>query len=101
MRVLAARRPEVLFLASLLVLAVTLIARTVLDRPQQSLAIDTSAPASPPVSIGAEQTIGRLQDRIRANPEDTFAYAQLGLAFLQRVRETADPSLYTRADQAL
>jgi len=101
MRVLAARRPEVLFLASLLVLAVTLAGRTLLDRQQQSLAIDTSAAASPPVSLSADQTIGRLQERIKANPNDTSAYAQLGLAFLQRVRETADPSLYTRAEQAL
>src|SRR5262249_33112186 len=38
--------------------------------------------------------------RIRRNPNDTDAYAQLGLAQLQRVRETADPSLYGKAEAA-
>src|SRR5262249_5034892 len=41
-----------------------------------------------------------LQERIRQNPNDTNAYAQLGLAQLQRVRETADPTLYGKAEAA-
>jgi tetratricopeptide (TPR) repeat protein len=45
--------------------------------------------------------IAQLQERIKRNPDDTEAYAQLGLAQLQRVRETADPTLYPKAEQAL
>src|SRR5262245_59340976 len=101
MRVLSRRRPELLLLASLLVFTVTLVTRTLLERgrQQQQVAIDMSAPAPAPVVLGTEQSIAVLQDRIKSNPEDTYAYAQLGLALLQRVRETGDPSLYTRAEE--
>lgn len=35
------------------------------------------------------------------DPTDGLAHRDLGLALLQRIRETADPSLYPRADEAL
>lgn len=100
MRMLSARRPELTFVAALIVLAVALIMRTTLHQQQPSLAVNMDAPASAPVNLGAEQMIARLQERIQQNPDDTQAYANLGLAFLQRVRETADPGLYARAEQA-
>jgi len=98
MRVLAGRRPEVMLLASLLIFATMLTIRALLDRPAGSVAVDTVAPA--PIERSDEGAIAKLQDRIRRNPEDTPAYAQLGLALLQRVRETADPTLYPRAEAA-
>jgi tetratricopeptide (TPR) repeat protein len=46
-------------------------------------------------------TIDRLEQRVRANPEDAEGLALLGLAYQQRVRETGDPSLYPRSEEAL
>jgi tetratricopeptide (TPR) repeat protein len=100
MRVLAGRRPEVMLLASLLIFATMLTIRALLDRPAGSVAVDTAAPAPAPIERSDEGAIGKLQDRIRRNPDDTVAYGQLGLALLQRVRETADPTLYPRAEAA-
>ena len=52
-------------------------------------------PASPTVA-----EIADLRSRIGANPGDASALRDLGLALLQRVRETADPSLYAQAEEA-
>jgi len=98
MRTIAVRRPEIMFLATLAVFVVVLIGRTALGRIPAPVAVSPEAPA--PVTLSAEQQIAKLQDRIRRNPDDVAAYEQLGAALIQRVRETADPSLYTRADQA-
>ncbi len=100
MRVLSRRSPEMLLLASLVLFAATLLGRAVLKEKPVSLAVDTGGPAPAPVELSAERMIAQLQDRLRRNPEDTSAYAQLGLALLQQVRETADPTLYTRAEAA-
>jgi tetratricopeptide (TPR) repeat protein len=44
--------------------------------------------------------IERLQQRLKANPDDANTYAQLGMLMLARVRETAEPQLYVQAEQA-
>ena len=44
--------------------------------------------------------IDTLIARIKSTPEDGAAYRDLGLAFIQWFRETADPSLLDRADTA-
>jgi tetratricopeptide (TPR) repeat protein len=79
-------------------------------------AIDGSSPnlsAAPDVAVRAgelpgattAQRIEGLQAQVREAPSDPDGYAQLGLAYLQQVRETGDPTLYPRAqgsfDQAL
>jgi tetratricopeptide (TPR) repeat protein len=94
------RRPELMLLASLLILVMTLVIRVVLDRarPPQEYALDVPAPV--PAEITTEDAIKKMQDRLRSNPEDTAAYAQLGLLLLQRVRENADASLYNQAAAA-
>jgi tetratricopeptide (TPR) repeat protein len=99
MRVLSGRRPEIMLAAAVLVFITTLMWRTL---PSQMFAPATtsSQPAPAPLELGAARTVEQLQERVRRNPEDPDAYAQLGLALLQRVRETADPSLYARAEQA-
>lgn len=55
-------------------------------------------------SVAASSTtdgrIDELIERIKANPDDGPAYRDLGLAFIQWFRETADPTLLTRAEQA-
>ena len=35
------------------------------------------------------------------NPNDAQGYADLGGGYLEKARETADPSYYTKADQVL
>ena len=45
--------------------------------------------------------IAALRARLAADPDDAATLRDLGLALLQRVRETADPSLYDQAEEAL
>jgi tetratricopeptide (TPR) repeat protein len=92
------RHPEALLIASLLLFAATVFGRTVL-RPAAHGAAGR-APAPAPVEPGADAVIARLQARLRDNPADSASSAQLGLALLQRVRETADASLYAQAEAA-
>ena len=42
-----------------------------------------------------------LQTRLRANATDWQAYSQLGVAYLQKARETGDPTYYQKAEDAL
>ncbi len=100
MRVLVRQRPEILLIASVIVFIVVLGIRATMNSAPVNVAIDTSGPAPAPVALSSKDTVANLQARLKQNPEDTNAYAQLGLALLQRVRETADPALYTQADQA-
>lgn len=62
---------------------------------------DATSPPPAPLERSSEAMIRRFQERLRRNPDDSYAYAQLGLSYLQRLRETADASLYARAEQAL
>jgi tetratricopeptide (TPR) repeat protein len=89
-----------MLLAALLVFGLVVALRALRDQPATPLAVDMSAPAPAPIELGDERVIVGLQERIRQNPNDTDAYAQLGLAQLQRVRETADPTLYGKAEAA-
>jgi len=47
------------------------------------------------------QRIAGFEAALAANPKNGDALLGLGVALLQRVRETADPSLYPRAEKAL
>ena len=47
-----------------------------------------------------QRTIEGLQARLEADPTSSEAWLELGVALLQRVRETADPSLHPRAELA-
>ena len=49
----------------------------------------------------AERQVAALQERLRADGRDWQAASQLGAAYLQRARETGDPSYYGRAEAAL
>lgn len=57
------------------------------------------APAQP--ATGTQAEIARLQAVARRAPAATGPRVQLAAAYLQRVRETGDPSLYGRADALL
>ncbi|GLY92853.1 hypothetical protein [Actinoplanes sp. NBRC 103695] len=58
------------------------------------------AAAATPVDRQA-QAIARAQDRLRELPRDHQTWAALGVAYVERARVTADPSLYPRAEGAL
>ena len=49
----------------------------------------------------ADKAIGVAQTRLQQVPTDAGAKKQLAAAFLQKVRETADPSYYTKVDGIL
>jgi tetratricopeptide (TPR) repeat protein len=48
-----------------------------------------------------DSLIGSLQERIRENPKDFDSHINLANAYLQRVRETGDPTLYTKTEDLL
>jgi tetratricopeptide (TPR) repeat protein len=48
-----------------------------------------------------DSLVGSLQRQIRENPKDFDAHIKLAGAYLQRVRETGDPTLYTKAEDLL
>jgi tetratricopeptide (TPR) repeat protein len=45
--------------------------------------------------------VTRLQEQLMVRPDDAGGYAQLGGLYLQKARETGDPSFYTLADGVL
>jgi tetratricopeptide (TPR) repeat protein len=72
-----------------------------------------AAPAAPPQAIErlqaavdqrpvnrTDQLIWEYQGRVRQNPDDIQAYTQLGAVYLQRARETGDPTYYGKAEAA-
>lgn len=48
-----------------------------------------------------DQLIWDYQERARNEPQDSSARAVLGAAYIQKARETGDPSYYGKADQVL
>lgn len=61
-----------------------------------------SAPAvATAASSASADRVASLQTRLAANPDDAAALTQLAVASLARARDTADPSWYRKADQAV
>src|SRR5947209_45454 len=48
-----------------------------------------------------DRVVEEMQGRITKDASDSAALSQLGLAYLQKARETNDPAYYTKAEQAL
>src|SRR5215204_5492518 len=48
-----------------------------------------------------DSLVGDLQQRIRDNPKDFDSHINLANAYLQKVREIGDPSLYTKTEDLL
>ena len=72
--------------------------------PNQSLSfeLDTfTADAASRTSASTDSLVQTLQERLRANPNDWQAYSHLGLAYLQKARETGDPTYYQKTEEAL
>jgi tetratricopeptide (TPR) repeat protein len=90
------RRPLLILAASLLLFLGALGLQ--LSKDAESAA---SSPPPAPLERSSEAMLRRFQQRLQRNPEDSFAYAQLGLSYLQRLRETGDASLVVKAEAAL
>jgi tetratricopeptide (TPR) repeat protein len=45
--------------------------------------------------------VSTLQEWLKQNPADQLAYVRLGAAYLQKTRETGDPTYYTKSDEVL
>ncbi len=72
----------------------------------QVLASDRPPPSAPAyVGEGTvsrtDRSIGALQERLRQRMDDQPSQTALGLAYLQKARETGDPGYYTRAEGVL
>jgi tetratricopeptide (TPR) repeat protein len=66
------------------------------------LDVDTFLSAeSSRTNASLDEQIQNLQDQLREFPDRWQAYSQLGLAYLQKARETGDPSYYQKTEQAL
>lgn len=87
-----------------LVVAISLAGPILAERLQPRSAPSASAPA-PSITQGGvsatDRAIGTLQERLRQQPNDQRSQTALGLAYLQKARETGDPGYYTRADGLL
>ena len=111
-KAIALSRPQVMLMASAVILASVAAYRFVLTQPAT-----VPANVAPPISANADltdaqvmrtalgtadtaSTIVALQGQIKANPKASRLYAQLGWAFVQRARENADPTNYAQAAQA-
>ncbi len=49
----------------------------------------------------SDKLVAALQQRLRENPRDFSSHINLANVYLQQVRETGDPSLYTKAEDLL
>jgi tetratricopeptide (TPR) repeat protein len=78
------------------VLAVTLLAGLLVGRFLVA-GRDGATPPLTPAASDAATTVTRLQDELRRRPDEPRLLTQLGVAYVTRARETADPSFYTKA----
>lgn len=53
------------------------------------------------VSGYTDSAIASGQERVKADPKDYEGFAQLGVAYLQKARESNDPTFYGQAEDAL
>lgn len=60
------------------------------------------APKAPaPVAEAPADRISTLQDHLRQDPQDQRSATELGLAYVQKARETSDPTYLTKAEGVL
>jgi tetratricopeptide (TPR) repeat protein len=65
-------------------------------------AVGPALSSKPVIEAGSlSRAITNLQERLRTVPSDWRSYADLGLAYVQQARITADPSFYPKAEAAL
>jgi tetratricopeptide (TPR) repeat protein len=91
-------------LAALAVLAVALMVVPELthgERPKEEQSANLPLDVRPSTNTSTDERIGTLQLMVRENPEDFDAHVNLANAYLQKVRETGDPTLYSKVDDLL
>lgn len=84
----------------LLLVSALLFGGAVIYRLTTSADGATAGGVSYSASLSNADLVAKYQEDLRRNPENPAAYARLGLAYLQQVRETGDASLYGQADLA-
>ena len=67
--------------------------------PERGIGVYPAEDASR-VGVSVEEQIQTLQGLLRENPDDWQSYTQLGFAYLQKARETGDPSYYQKVEEA-
>jgi len=70
-------------------------------QPATSAAAQLQAAASQRPVDKTDQVIWDYQQRVRQSPDDVQSYAVLGAAYMQKVRDTGDPSFYAKAQSVL
>ena len=70
-------------------------------QPATSAAAQIQAAASQRPVDKTDQVIWDYQQRVRQSPDDVQSYAVLGAAYMQKVRDTGDPSFYAKAQAVL
>lgn len=93
------RRVFYLLFASAALLVVVLLGRAFAGPGRPDAVTERAARAA--LAPTLDETVARLRAAVQANPADADSFALLGLALLQQVRQTADPSLYLQAESAL
>jgi tetratricopeptide (TPR) repeat protein len=83
--------------------AIAAILASGLLRGDEPPAGNDAAPVASVAGSGSstDRLIASFQGRLKDDPEDFSAYVNLANAYLQKVRETGDPSLYTKAEDLL
>jgi len=66
-----------------------------------SVAESFASDASSRANASTDAQIQMLQEKLRTHPEDWQAYTQLGLIYLQKARESGDPTYYQKTEEAL
>jgi tetratricopeptide (TPR) repeat protein len=95
------RHPKPLaFLGGALVVAVASAAALAAGTVWSDRHRDTAA-AAPPATRTLAATIDAYQHVLRTRPDDAATWADLGGAYVEQARLTADPSWYPKADGAL
>src|SRR3954470_14161300 len=95
-------RPNLIKLALPALVFLTLLGVLTLVNRSPSVRTAGDAPASEAAPLGGDtdSQIATLQRALRASPGKADAYAQLGDAYLQKARESGDPSYYSRAERS-
>jgi len=71
------------------------------NNPALSLSNNLALDDSTRTGASTDAQMQSLQERLRVDENDWQAYSQLGLVYLQKVRETGDPAYYQKAEEAL
>ena len=82
-------------------LAVTLLAGLLVGRFVAAGGDGAAAPPPTPAATDTAATVARLQAELRQRPDEPGLLTRLGVAYVTRARETADPSFYTKATGVL